>query len=153
MWWHYCVVSEGGALPPRVRGASLRRATDSLVDKGISGHEVLGFAIDDDTGGPTGSLVRFAGESVIRAWLDAMAIVESSSSLFARAPTAETWRELAAHRTGRTETEFRALEVLLAGGDPAVDRARKRNDYSAWRYALAIAQGKPLLARMWKPQR
>ena len=38
----------------------------------------------------------------------------------------------------------------MLGDRPELDRAWQTGNVAAWRYALAIAQNRPLLAKLWQ---
>jgi hypothetical protein len=142
MWWTYGVVARDAATPKQLRGVSLRKATDQLARKGIDEHDLVGV---DDKAAP----VRFSGARVIQAWLGAIVIAHKDQSVMSRALTAETWKAIAP-RTKPAELEFRVFELLCLPPDRAMERAWRAEDHAGWRYALALAQGRPLMAKLWR---
>jgi hypothetical protein len=159
--WRFMAVP-AGTTPDALTDRSIARALDDLVASGVDAHELLAWTAsddhtmldDDDRGGftthgdrRTARVVHFAGRPALRAGLGAMAITGKLSSL--PSDVGAGWAAARRDNGDGAELRFYACELLVLGDRPELETAWKTGNVAAWRYALALAQDRPLMAKLW----
>lgn len=159
--WQFMTV-QTGTVPATLTARPILKALDELVAAGVDDHELLAWnasdddtTLDDDGSGFTmradrrmAQVVRFSGRAAVRAGLGALAIGGLVSPL--PADLAASWPVVRAKQRAGTEVLFRTCELLVLGDRPELERAWATGNVAAWRYALALAQDRPLMAKHWQ---
>jgi hypothetical protein len=160
--WEFMTVLTG-SMPATLTSRAILKAIDELVAAGVDDHELLAWnasddnmMLDDDGSGSftmrgdlrTAQVVRFGGRAAVRAGFGALAIGGLVSTL--PADVVASWPVVRAKQHATAEVLFRTCELLVLGDRPELERAWSTGNVAAWRYALAIAQDRPLMAKHWQ---
>ena len=159
--WRFMSVPTG-TMPARLTSRAILKVLDEMVAAGVDDHELLAWnasddstMLDDDDGGftmrgdpRTARVVRFGGRAAVRAGFGAFAIGGLVPSL--PPDVVASWPGTRAKHQATAEMVFRTCELLVLGDRPELERAWSTANLAAWRYALAIAQDRPLMAKHWQ---
>jgi hypothetical protein len=160
--WQFMTVLTG-TMPATLTSRAILNVLDELVAAGVDDHELLAWNVsdddmmlDDEGGGGfrmrasprTAQVVRFSGRAAVRAGFGALAI----GGLVSRLPAdmVASWPVVRAKQPAVAEVLLRTCELLVLGDRPELERAWATGNVAAWRYALAIAQNRPLMAKHWQ---
>jgi hypothetical protein len=161
--WRFMTVLTG-TMPATLTERAILNVLDEIVAHGVDDHELLAWnasddntMLDDGSGGftmrgdpRTAQVVRFSGRAAVRAGFGALAIGGLVSPL--PADMVASWPVVRAKQRAGAEVLFRTCELLVLGDRPELERAWATGNVAAWRYALAIAQDRPLMAKHWQAQ-